>query len=188
MELDKELELIEKAKTDIAAFDKLYDIYFPKIYGFCLNRLSNKELAEDITSQVFLAAVENIQKIDTSKRLRFGAWLFTVANNRIIDYFRKNKLPNNAFDDYQGEDNDDVLEDMLYSEKAKQVTIVLKELKPKYQKIITLRFYTELSNPEIAEILGVKASNVAVILHRALKKFKKIFEKKYPSSEIFEDI
>lgn len=188
MELDKELELIERAKEDLAAFDELYELYFGKIYGFCLNRLSNKELAEDITSQVFVAAVENIHKIDTSKRLRFGAWLFKVANNRMIDYFRKNKLPNNAFDDYQGEDNDDVLDDMVFNEKQQKIAIVLKELKPKYQQVITLRFFTELSNPEIAEVMGTKTSNVAVILHRALKKFKKIFEKKYPTSEIFEDI
>ncbi|MDQ7020649.1 MAG: sigma-70 family RNA polymerase sigma factor [Candidatus Dojkabacteria bacterium] len=80
----------KKQKKNIQYFDKIYDYYFYRILKFCVNKVSSSEIAEDITSRVFLSAVEKIIDFDTSKNIRFGSWLYRNANNKIIDYYRKN--------------------------------------------------------------------------------------------------
>jgi len=90
MSLEEELKLIENAQSNIQSFAALYDIYFPKIYSYCLNRLCNKENAEDVTSQVFLKSIEIVKSFDTKRSIRLGPWLYAIAHNLIIDTIRKN--------------------------------------------------------------------------------------------------
>lgn len=187
MTLEKELKLINEAKEDIDAFNKLYNHYFPKILAYCINRLSNKENAEDITSKVFLATIENIDKFDTSKGLRLSAWLYRVANNKIIDFFRKNKNKMLVgIDNYDDGEEIDYNKDIALTEKQQQIQYILSIIKPKYREIISLRFHAQLDNEEIAQVLKIKKTHVAVILFRAIKAFKKEYLKKYPISEIFD--
>lgn len=189
MTVDQELKIVESSKQNVQEFNKIYDEYFDKIYYFCLARLQNKEASEDVTSQVFLQAVESIHKFDTSKNIRFGAWLYRVAHSRIIDHFRKSK--HNSYFDFENlqiEDKDSSrFESELQNEFLQtQIASVLKDLRGNYQQVISLKFFSDLSISEIAEVVNKKPTQVSVILHRALKSFKKIFEKKYPETEIFE--
>jgi RNA polymerase sigma-70 factor (ECF subfamily) len=188
MTLQEELTLVNEAKSNVQAFNRLYEYYFDKIYRYCLNRLGDRESSEDITSQVFLLAVEHIGKFDSSKEVRFGSWLYKVAQNKIIDYYRKNKkqvLIN--FEEHEVVDEENVLEKALHLDSLqKNIRYILFQLKPSYQEVISLRFYSELSIGEIAEVLNLKPKQVSVILHRALKDFRKKYLKNYPGSEIFE--
>ncbi len=190
MTLQEELELVSQAKTELRAFEKIYDYYFDKIFAFCLNRLSNKNLAEDITSQVFLLAVENIKEFNTEMNVRFGSWLYKVASTKIIDHYRKNKKNANIdLTEIEVEDkSQNPHEEMLKAFNQQKIVSVLNLLKPRYQEIISMRFYSELSIEEIAEILKMKPTQVSVLLHRALKSFKQKFLQKFPKSEIFDFI
>jgi RNA polymerase sigma-70 factor, ECF subfamily len=190
MTLDEELQLVEQAKENVQAFNKLYEYYFDRIYSFCLNRLYNKEASEDITSQVFLLAVEQVGKFDTSRQVRFGSWLYKVAHSKIIDFYRKNKKNSNFdFDKTEVVDSQDLNmhDDVIQKEHMqKEIAVVLKEVKTRYQEILTLRFFADLSIPEIAEVLELKPKQVSVLLHRALKAFRDKYKKKFPNSEIYE--
>lgn len=185
MTLTEELELVEKAKTNLQHFEKLYQYYFDKVYGYCINRTANHTLTEEIVSEVFLRAIEKIKKFNTKKDIRFGAWLYTTAHNLIIDNYRKNNRLK-YFEDWSDFIDEKNIEDELkVSIYQKQIVFVLTKLNPKYQKIITLRFYSELEIDELAEVFKTKPKNVSVILHRATKDFQKKFKKYFPESEIF---
>lgn len=186
MTLKEELALVEKAKKDIRAFDKLYEYYLPRIFAYCYNRLASRETAEDITSLVFVGAVEGLKMFDSKKGNKFGTWLYRVAHNKIVDHYRKKKPGLFGLIGNEVEENFDPDEEVDMSQRQKQIVIVLKKLKPRYQQIISLKFYSEMDNEEIAATMATKKANVALILHRALKAFKKGFERTYPESEIFD--
>jgi RNA polymerase sigma-70 factor (ECF subfamily) len=178
MSVEEELDLVEQAKLDIHAFEKIYEYYFKKIYAYSLNRLANKELAEDITCEVFIRAVDGVKKFDTSKGIRFSSWLYRVAHNQIYDYFKKNKKEvqmdlheHTAIDVDEGQEQYD--NKIMSEHYQKKVAFIISKLKPKYQQVLSLKYYSELSNAEIAEVLDKKTTQVAVILHRALKSFEK---------------
>lgn len=186
MTVEEELQLVEEAKTNIQSFGKIYDFYFTKIYVYCINRLMVRELAEDITSQVFLKAVEHISQFDTSKRIRFSSWLYKTANNSLIDLTRR----------YKKQELVEMIEDRFFTEsnaeketeqdfRRKNIAITLAKINGRYQEVISLRFFSELEIEEIAETIGEKKSNVSVLLHRALKSFQKQYEEDYPDEEKF---
>ncbi|MCA9381192.1 sigma-70 family RNA polymerase sigma factor [Candidatus Dojkabacteria bacterium] len=187
MTLEQELVIVEKAKQDLSAFDEIYSFYFNRVYGYCFKRTSNHTITEEIVSQVFLKAVENIKKFDTRKQIRFGSWLYTTAHNLIIDFFRSSKKFT-QFENWFKSDDSSLDEQLTVSEYQKQVSFVLTKIKPRYQKVLTLRFFSELDLNEISEIMKTSTKNVSVILFRAQKDFEKKFRKFFPESEIFEQV
>lgn len=187
MELNDELQLIDQAKIDLRAFDQLYNMYYNKIFAFVFNRLASREAAEDITSLTFLAAIENLHKFDTTKKLRLSAWLYKIASNKIIDFFRKKKMtPLDNYEAMIGEDDQSLMHNVEIDEYKVEVASILSTLHPRYQAVITMKFFTEMTNEEIAAALEISPANTAVILHRALKSFKSSYEKIDPEGEIYQ--
>src|SRR4029078_11095457 len=86
--VEEERELVEQAKNDPAAFEELYSRYYGRIFAFSYRRVQARELAEDITSDVFMRALGGLQKF-TWQGVSFSAWLYRIANNRITDQFRR---------------------------------------------------------------------------------------------------
>lgn len=187
MSIEEELELIKEAQSNVQAFSKLYDVYFPKIYRYCLNRLGRKEFAEDITSQVFLKSIEIIKEFDVNRKLRLGPWLYAITHNLIIDSVRRDKffLDLNSEVEFGNSDGTASVEhDLDISMMQKQIINVLNLINPRYSQIISLKFYSELETEEIAILMDINPSQVPVIFFRALKSFKEEFLKKYPKGEI----
>lgn len=185
MDLENEKLLVEKSKTDIRAFDELYRHFLPQIFGYCMNRVTNKGVAEEIVSEVFVSVVERIGKFEYKSGATFGSWLYRIAHNKIVDYFRKTKTVDlDKINEISEEGDND--KQIVISNEQRKISVVLSKLKPRYQEIISLKFYSELNNTEIAEIIGT--NNVSVILHRALKSFKDKYSRLYGKSEIFDVI
>lgn len=185
MTTEQELQLVKQAQANIAAFAQLYDHYFPKIFSYCQRRLPDTDSAKDVTSEVFMAAVEHIQKFDHRKGVKFGSWLYRIAHNKIVDTYRRRgrELLDITNIPVASEHQTETAADQEYREL--QIKSVLRKIKPRYQLALTLRYFQELDNPEIAEIMELNSKQVAVVLHRALKTFRRIYTKKYPTSEIF---
>lgn len=185
--MDRELEkqLIKKAQENIAAFEELYNHYLPKIYGFLFNRTGQKELAEDLTSEVFAKALANLPRYN-DRGITFAAWLFRIARNSLIDNARKKKEilfePSEIPETNRPEPT--VTEHMENDERKIALRETMSSLPEKYQTVLSLKFFEELSNDEIAEIVGCNKNTVAVKIHRALKMMRKYLANNPEFSEI----
>ncbi|MEX1013684.1 MAG: sigma-70 family RNA polymerase sigma factor [Candidatus Paceibacterota bacterium] len=180
--MSKDKKLVKKAqKGDSNAFGKLYDKYIDRIYRYIFIRVSNKTEAEDVTQQVFLKAWKNINRYETQKNTPFSSWLYTIAKNSIIDYYRK---------DRDHLDIDFVSDKISTSEKHQEektdtelrielVKNQLNRLSEDEQDVLIMRFIDEMSNKEVAKITGKTSGAVRVMQHRALKKLKKQIKKQY---------
>jgi len=178
-------EAIDRAKTnDQKAFNFLLDLFWDDVYGFQLKRIENENDAEDITIQTFSKAFD---KIDTfNPDYKFKTWLITISKNIHIDFIRRRKK--NLNEDLTHEDEQKVLEilDTAPSPEDKIITEQnlakllrdVKKLKPRYQKVINLRFFQELSYKEISKELNEPINNVKVKLLRAKKLLAEIIQKK----------
>ena len=161
--------ILKATQGESEAFGLLFDKYSDKIYRFIYYKVINKELAEDLTSQCFLKAWEQIsagQKIKT-----FQAWVYRIARNLVVDYYRtreKEELPLIYQNDVENEANEPKFnpEETLDPQELEKLLLSLKN---EVREIVILKYIEELSINEIAKIMEKSAGNIRVILHRALK-------------------
>ena len=158
-------------------FGRIYDEYYSKIYNYVYYRLLNRENAEDVVSDVFFKALNNIGRFD-GKNASVSTWLFKIASNSVNDYFRKNKRA--AFtplEQIKIAEDFTVLDDMIDEENLRSLHKALQGLDERSRTVVALRYWGELSYAQIAEQTGLSEKNVSVILSRALVKLKNLFEK-----------
>ena len=153
------------------AFGVLYDRYLDKIYRFIYYKTFNKETAEDLTSEVFHKALLKISSFDIDKG-SFSTWLYQIARNRVIDYYRtaKSVVPlEDVFDIGVDERTPETLDAVA---KLGEVTEYLKTLSAKQREIITLRVWEEKSYREIAELIGGSEDSVKMAYSRSIKELR----------------
>lgn len=167
-------ELVKKAiNRDEQAFSDIYDVYFETIYRFVYYRVNHKEVAEDLVSETFVKAWDrlgNIQEISA-----FNSWLFQIARNLVIDYYRVKK-PDIDLDTLENilvyEDN--IIDRTDLSLKQKGFLEAVQNLTPDQQIVIKLKFLDDLENYEIAKLLKKSEGAIRVIQHRAINELKKL--------------
>jgi RNA polymerase sigma-70 factor (ECF subfamily) len=181
VDLDHEETLVEQAKSDMQAFGVLYDAYYGKIFSYTLRRVADVPLAQDITSEVFLKALQGISRFKW-QNLHFSAWLYRIAGNEIADTYRSSRrehVLSSELADSLGETSGDAeaeakrLEHEL-SEEADLLSLqkAVSALPAKYQEVIALRYFEKKHLREISEILGKKEETVKTILYRGLDKLR----------------
>ena len=167
-----EFEWINKAKKDPQEFKPLYQKYHQAVFAFINRRINDMDQTADITQQVFLKALQKLDKYD-NRGIPFGAWLFRVANNELINFFRKNKEKRNVNIDTENlaavsnEEHFSWSEEYLPSLKRILATLCEEDL-----MLIEMRFFEKRPYAEIAEILNLKESNTKIKLYRLLDKIK----------------
>ena len=161
------------ARRDPAAFVQLYRRHYDAVFRYCVHRLFERQTAEDITSVVFLKVVENFGSFKGTER-QFRNWLYTIATNAVNDHLRKTARRRNVLLKRAREQSNSQVADC---EESTEKLAFLKEavfgLKPRYQTIITLRFFENLKLTEIAEVLASNPGTVRSQLARALAKLRK---------------
>ena len=173
--LQQEFELVEKAKTETEAFSQLYEHYLPKIYGYIYKRVGKQHQAEDLTSQTFLKMVENFAR-QTFTEGGFKSWLYRIATNTVIDYYRTQKKVEPIDEHLEIRDPESSpAEELSQKENREAVLGVLALLPEKHQQVLHLKFFADLSNVEIAASLGITENHLGVQLHRALQAFQKLY-------------
>ncbi len=151
------------------SFVRLYRAHVRAVYRYLLARLGNRQDAEDVTTQVFERAWASLKRYRPSGA--FKAWLFTIAQRALADYYRQHPPPTLSLDGLTQEPLDPAigLEDgALVSEQAQKVLQVMGTLSQEQQQVIGLRFLAELRYDEIALILGKRESAVKMMAYRAL--------------------
>ena len=162
---------------DADAFGEIYDHYVDQIFKYVYYRVPQGE-AEDMVETVFMKAWEKLYQYKP-KQNGFGAWLFRIAHNLIVDMYRgrKDKEFLELSDDtpeYRREHNPvKMTEDGLHSEKLR---LAISKLNKSHRQIIILKFINELSNDEISNILKKNEGNIRILQFRALKELKNHLE------------
>lgn len=175
--LEREKQLIEKAKRgDGECFGKLYDHYVPKIYRFLFVKTNNREEAEDLTHEVFVSAWQNLGRY-THQGFPFSSWLYQVARNKVIDYYRLKKN-HTSLEEADGEGaafavENTIARDLDNALKINKIKGLLQELSSDQQDVILMRFVEELSYAEIASVMEKSEGAVRLIQHRAIQELKK---------------
>ncbi len=151
-----EEEVIRKSRKNPSAFRYLYEKYFRKVFLFVFHRVGDRDTSADITSQVFLKALQRIDQF-TFRGLPFSSWLLRIAVNECNDFFRKSTRRRLVI--LEEKHSDLLYEEMFGTEtmdalKAK-LPRVLQALKPEELQVIELRFLEGRPFREVSEILRI---------------------------------
>lgn len=159
-----------------AALGEIYNLYFKKIYRFIFYRVSHKEIAEDLAEEVFLKAFTKISSVNDS--LAFEGWLYQIARNLVIDYYRQNKqtVPLEEVENTLSYESN-IIDIVNLQARQKILLEILKELGTEQQVVIKLKFLEGLENNEIAELLQKTEGAIRVIQHRAITKLQELIKK-----------
>lgn len=179
----KNKQAYSKLKShDKEAFIKVYDESVNDIYRFVYFKIGRKEEANDLTSMIFLKTWNHIQNnsLKDSKTLR--ALLYKIARSTIIDHYREtgNKITASLDDEDNKIDVIDETQDpqdrMDQEANLELIKSKLPLLKEEYREVIIMKFISDLSLEEIADISGKSKGNTRVLLHRAVKALKELVE------------
>ncbi|NJK85683.1 MAG: sigma-70 family RNA polymerase sigma factor [Bacteroidales bacterium] len=172
----RDFMLVQRANVgDQKAYAELMDRYRDAIYYMLLKMVNNASDAEDLTIEAFGKAFKNIQQY--TPNFAFSTWLFKIATNNCIDFIRKRKA-NHISLDHNDEEHErashdiqapvlDPEESMINEQKIKLMHSIVSKLKPRYRKLIELRYFNEFSYEEIAEELELPIGTVKAQLFRA---------------------
>ena len=167
----EEVPAASSPPTDSASIQKLYAENVTAIYRFIYSKVGNREEAEDLTSQVFIKAVRNVDGTRDAQSVQ--SWLFQVARTTIADYWRDfYRLRTDSLDDLLTAGWEAAIhEEMAQPEQhSEQVQYILSRLPARYREVLTYRFLLNYSIRETAERMGLTEANVKVLQFRALKK------------------
>jgi RNA polymerase sigma-70 factor (ECF subfamily) len=181
MDLKKEKELVIKAKEGKEeAFSQLYDFYYGKIFGYILKRTANIEETQDITSETFFKAFKNLKKFKW-KGISFSSWLYKIAFNETVNYFRKKKTVSlnnaNILDPITPEMEILKAEETLSKKKEfLELHKKISHLSEISQQVLILKFFEKKKIREIAEILEKPEGTIKSLIHRAIEKLRELMD------------
>jgi RNA polymerase sigma factor (sigma-70 family) len=168
----------KEKSIETRSFTELYDEYFDRINRYLRCRVNNMWDADDLTTVVFLKALEKFAQYD--RRNSFAAWIFRIAQNTFIDFLRKKKEIPLDTGEWLSEDDDETWQPektLLNMEQIKHLHHQLGQLSQDQRDVLTLRYFGELKINQVAEVLGKTESSIKMISRRGLHKLHQLFEK-----------
>jgi RNA polymerase sigma-70 factor, ECF subfamily len=169
-------ERVKAAQQDPAAFSALYHSYVTPVYRYLYSRTGNVAEAEDLTTLVFISALENLQRYQ--EQGNFKAWLFTLARNKLTDSYRHERwhLPLEEWASAFGSNGNNPEQVVLKMETMDQLRGLFVELKPEQQELLHLRFAAQLSFAQIAQVVGRSEAAVKMAVYRILQRLNAAWE------------
>jgi RNA polymerase sigma-70 factor (ECF subfamily) len=160
---DDERLLIEAAQRDPSRFAVLYEQNFERVYAFILRRVRERHDAQDLTSEVFRAALANLGRFEW-RGTPFAAWLYRIASNAIADHFQETSRHRDApVSERAVEQETDVIESRASLFRS------VGQLPVDQRQVIVMRFAEERSIREIAEVMGKSEGAVKQLQFRAMQ-------------------
>lgn len=180
-DIEYEKDLVRRASHDPKAFRTLYELYFNRVYSYVATRVDHHQDAEDLVSDIFVQIIEGLDRFNNRYEFSFAAWVFTIARNTVIDFYRKrsrtvqemalttvNDLPTFKFDPAAV---------LIERENHSELRTLLQYLPGRRREVVMLRYFGGLRNQEIAAIMGIDERTVASHLSRGLKDLYKAYVK-----------
>ncbi len=176
MALPDERRLVEQAKSgDAEAFGQLYDAFVDRVYRFIFFRVTDIEVAEDLTAQVFLKAWENIRRYRPHGP--FLAWLYAIARNSVIDNYRTRKQTVSLDEAAPLAGHDEKLDDQVELQFEMQtLQAAMQHLTEEQQEVVTLKFIADYDTTEIADRMGKSEGAIRALQMRALQALARVMK------------
>ncbi|HSW96803.1 MAG TPA: RNA polymerase sigma factor [Candidatus Saccharimonadales bacterium] len=157
-----------------------YNSYAPKILRYLTRKLPHKEDAQEIVNDVFLEAIDSLALLE--KRENIQAWLFKIAHNKMVDYYRKKKIKSLLLSQvpYLEIVANEIHQPEFQFEKDKirdTIEMTLHQLSEKYQKILRMHYEENVPVKEIATVFNLSYKAAESLLFRARKEFQYIYER-----------
>jgi RNA polymerase sigma-70 factor (ECF subfamily) len=159
---------------DSKCFSKIVDLYASRCYGYFYRLTGNNDLSDELLSELFVKLVE---KIGSHKGGSFESWLFKIASNIFHDHLRSKQRRKKLLDAKKEQLETEYTEEKRSDdEQIDKLQIRLKGLDPDTRELIMLRFYSQLSFKEIAQMRSEPIGTTLAKLHRGLKKLRELME------------
>jgi RNA polymerase sigma-70 factor, ECF subfamily len=174
--LSNEKRLVELAKSgDAEAFGQIYDAYVDRVYRYIFFRVSDLPTAEDITSQVFLKAWQNLKRYRPKGPIL--AWFYAIARNTVIDHYRTYKQTVSIDEAAPIAAKDDKLDEQIELQfDMNKVQESLQYLTEEQREVIVLKFIAEFDTDQIARRMGKSEGAVRALQMRALQTLSKVMK------------
>ncbi len=174
MALPDERRLVDRAQAgDAEAFGQLYDAFIDRVYRFVFFRVTDVETAEDLTSQVFLKAWENLESY--RPKGPFLAWLYAIARNTVIDNYRTRKQTVSLDEAAPIAAQDDKLDEHLELEfEMKSLQAAMQHLTEEQKEVLILKFIADYDTSQIARRMGKSEGAVRALQMRALQALARV--------------
>jgi RNA polymerase sigma-70 factor (ECF subfamily) len=165
--------LLKNGASD--AFDTIYRSYYKPIYMYVNRLVNDRTQADDITQEVLIKVLRGLKGVDKNKKL--SPWIFRIAHNTCIDYYRKNKMSFELLENINCIDAEINCPEniVLNKEMHTKIKEVLLKISQKYQEVLLLRVYKDLTYKEIASQLKLKESTVKTWIYKGRQQFQKMY-------------
>lgn len=170
--------LVELAqKGDRASLEELYLIHFDRIYSYLHMTVANRHDAEDLTTQTFVKMLESIGRFRWQSA-PFSAWLFRIAHNLSMDYFRSRRRwqPEAEVPEPYGSEEPSAEAEAMQSIGRQSMLDLIDTLSHEQQQVLTLKFVFNFANGDVAKILDKSEGAIKSLQHRALASLQKQVE------------
>jgi RNA polymerase sigma-70 factor, ECF subfamily len=175
------IALLEQAKSgDSAAYDRLYNLYADKIFRYLFARLGQREIAEDLTADVFVRLIQVLPRyriVSARPVASFSAWLYRIAANLLTDHYRRQQHRRHLdIDDHAESPSGDHSPDVraINLEQDRSLTAAIGRLAEEQQMVVIYRFAEQFSVQEVADLMGKTAGAVKALQFRALANLRRI--------------
>ena len=195
MNYDKSLKSVDHTANELKLISKMYNEYYTGLFNKVKNAVKNREIVEDLVAEIYCKASQKIRLYNEDNG-EISTWLYKIANNHIIDYFRananknKNTIRIDGYLDSEGKENFELDSEgkenfefvsptsqnadslAINNETENNLIVAFETLKPKYQEIATMYFINEYSYDEIGNMLNIPLGSVKAMIHRARTKLQ----------------
>jgi RNA polymerase sigma-70 factor (ECF subfamily) len=166
-------ELVDQsARGDAESFGALYDLFANDVYKYFYHHVGSPQDAEDLASRTFLRAWRAIHSFKWRGR-PFEAWLFTLARNQLIDFYRERRGFTAPLDEARADHRPGPESLALAGAAARETRAALARLTPEQREVLVLKFYMDRDNREIAAIMGKREGTVRALQMRALQALRR---------------
>lgn len=158
-------------------FENYFCRYYNQAFKFSLKKVSNPQIAEDLTMDAFVSCYQKFDDFDRQKA-SFATWLYVVLNNKIKNYYRDHKtiIDIDECSDLLNSQDDEMIQAMYICEMRNALALAMETLNETQKQIVVKKYFRNMSSNEIAVDIGSTPGNVRVQLTRAIKKLKEYFE------------
>ena len=160
--------------------EEVYRQYHDKVLYYIRKKVNNEEDAEDLCSEVFMKVQKRLASYD-SEKAAVSTWIYTIARNSVIDFYRTNKVTEELPEDIPLEGGID--EELLNSETLSELADALMTLSEEERTVLILHYYENLTFRAIEERTGLSYGQVKLRHNSGIKVLKKYFEKTLPNAE-----